>query len=134
MELKNVANELEDISVQKERAEKLPGVGLINPAVTQPEILGDESRLVGLQHQLGEEDRKINTDQRKHDGARPRTPARRMRRSFSTGKTHAQNYRKRFGLSLGISKARCQSGGTGAVPSVFLNLGRHKGRPSSESA
>ena len=59
IENEHVAGETEDAGVQKHRAEKLPGVGLVDPAIAQAEILRDDGRLVSLEHLLRDENREL---------------------------------------------------------------------------
>jgi hypothetical protein len=61
--------------VQEDSSNKLPSVSGVNPAITQPEVLANESRLVGVEEKLSDEGDGIQADQSEQNDPRPLRPA-----------------------------------------------------------
>ena len=49
-------------AVQKHRGDKLPGISLAHPAITQAKVSANESRLIVFDKELRDEDRDIRAD------------------------------------------------------------------------
>ena len=58
----HIAHKTEDAGMQEHRAEKLPGVGLIDAAIAEAQILGDSTGLIGLDNLLRDKNGEINSD------------------------------------------------------------------------
>jgi hypothetical protein len=103
----HAGSELEDARVQKHRAKKLPGIRLIDPAVTQAEIFRDHRWLVNLQELLSDEGSEIESEKSSENEALAWPPTRRGRRCLSTGQAHGAKLSQTF--SLVIEKARLRA-------------------------
>jgi hypothetical protein len=74
--------------VQKHGGDKLPGISVADAAITQAEIIANESRLIKLDTQLRDKDRQVRADQDQQDKALALRPTLRVGRSFATRQTH----------------------------------------------
>jgi hypothetical protein len=97
----DICGEGENARMQKQGGEKLPRVGMIDPAVTQPKIFAQRRRLINLQQLLNDKDGDVKPEQEKENNALARSPARRRRRSFPTGQAHELKLSQTLSLVIG---------------------------------
>ena len=70
----HVGGEMPDVVMEQWRGEKLPGVGVIDAAVAQPEVFKNKWLVPGSEDELDDEGGSVQSDQRKQNNALRRRP------------------------------------------------------------
>ena len=74
IEDQHVGGEMPDVVMEQWRGEKLPGVGVIDAAVAQPEVFKNKGLVPGGEAELDDEGGSVQSDQRKQNNAQRRRP------------------------------------------------------------
>jgi hypothetical protein len=87
--------------MEKNRSDKLPGVGVMQTAIAKREIFADDARLTRFQKHLRHEGGCIGADQREQNNSLPLPPWASRQRLFSPRQPHRlKGYRNAVRLSM----------------------------------
>ena len=83
-----VAEQVPWAIVEKHGGDELPGVGVAHTAITDAEVIANESGLIGFEKKLHGKDRQVCADQRQENYPLALRPGLRVGRVLSAGQMH----------------------------------------------